>query len=75
MMSTPRKLKMALMMIAARTFMHRVVTQVAIAFGASVQPFTKMTPKVSNTVIAKSGFEKTCCTNRANETSTDDRFP
>ena len=39
MINTPRKLKMALMMIAARGGRQRVVTQVAMAFGASVQPF------------------------------------
>ena len=39
---------------------QRVVTQVAMALGASVQPFTKMTPSVSRTVMASIGFEKTC---------------
>ena len=59
MMKTPRKLKTALMMIAVFGGRQRVVTQVAIAFGASVHPFTKMTPNVRRTVIAKIGFEKT----------------
>ena len=60
MMNTPRKLKMALMMIAVLGGRQRVVTQVAMALGASVQPFTKMTPSVSRTVMASIGFEKTC---------------
>ena len=62
MMSTPRKLKMALMMMAGRTRMHRVVTQVAMALGASVQPLTKITPSVRATVMASTGEENTCCT-------------
>ncbi len=52
MMNTPRKLKTAAMMTAERTRMQRVVTQVAMALGASVQPLTKMTPSVSNVVTA-----------------------
>jgi len=60
MMKTPRKLKMALMMIAALGGRQRVVTQVAIALGASVQPLTKITPSVRATVIASIGLEKTC---------------
>ena len=69
MSSTPKKLKTALMMMAGRILMLRVVTAVAIALGASVQPLTKMTPKVSKTVTAKMGFETTCATNCASETS------
>ena len=53
---TPRKLNTALIMIAARTGIHLVATQVAIAFGASVQPFTKITPRVSRTVINSIGL-------------------
>ncbi|VWM23673.1 Uncharacterised protein [Collinsella intestinalis] len=60
MMKTPRKLKIALMMMAALGGRQRVVTHVAIAFGASVQPLTKMTPSVSKTVMASIGLEKTC---------------
>ena len=60
MMNTPRKLKMALMMMAVLGGRQRVVTQVAMALGASVQPFTKMTPSVSRTVMASIGLEKTC---------------
>ncbi|WP_241222884.1 hypothetical protein [Bifidobacterium samirii] len=51
---------MAAMMTADRTRMHRVVTQVAIALGASVHPLTKMTPSVSNVVTVNAGFESTC---------------
>lgn len=36
--------------------MDRVDTHVAIAFGASVQPFTKITPKVNTTMIKRIGF-------------------
>ena len=57
MTNTPRKLKMALMMMAERTFMQRVVTQVAIALGASVHPLTKITPRVRATVISRTGFD------------------
>ena len=57
--STPRKLNTALIQIAERTFIHRVAIHVAIAFGASVHPFTKITPRVSNTVIVKTGFDNT----------------
>ena len=55
MMSTPKKLKTAAITRADRTRMHRVVTQVAMALGASVQPFTKITPNVRSTVIARMG--------------------
>ena len=54
--NTPRKLNTALMIMAARTFMQRVVTQVAMALGASVQPLTKITPSVSATVMRRTGL-------------------
>ena len=54
--NTPRKLKKALIQMADRTGMHRVVTQVAMALGASVHPFTKITPRVSSMVIARTGL-------------------
>jgi hypothetical protein len=38
--------------------MDRVETQVAMAFGASVHPFTKITPKVRRVVTKKTGFVK-----------------
>jgi len=50
---TPRKLNTAARKIADDGLRDLVETQVAIAFGASVQPFTKMTPRVSITVIIK----------------------
>ena len=53
---TPRKLNSAAMRIAALGGIHLVTTQVAMALGASVQPFTRMTPKVSITAINSSGF-------------------
>ena len=53
---TPRKLKTAAMRIAAPGLMQRVTTQVAIAFGASVQPLTRMTPKVSTTAMKSRGL-------------------
>ena len=49
--------------------MHRVVTQVAMALGASVQPLTKMTPSVSNVVTVRAGLESTCWRKCASETS------
>ena len=56
MMSTPRKLNTALVRMAARTLMHRVAMQVAMALGASVQPFTSSTPRVRSTDRARAGF-------------------
>ena len=69
MTNTPRKLKIALIQIALRVLMQRVVMHVAIAFGASVQPLTKMTPSVSSTVISKTGLDVTLCRKLINETS------
>ena len=57
MTSTPRKLQPAAIKMAARGPMERVETQVAMALGASVQPLTKMTPKVRSTVRINMGFE------------------
>jgi hypothetical protein len=54
---TPKKLQMAAMMIAFRTPIDLVDTQVAIAFGASVQPFTSTTPRVKRTVMRSGIFE------------------
>jgi hypothetical protein len=45
-------------MMAGRGLMERVEIHVAIAFGASVQPFTITTPSVSRTVIISAGFVK-----------------
>jgi len=44
---TPRKLKIAAIIIAFFASIALVETQVAIAFGASVQPLTSITPSVS----------------------------
>ena len=60
MRKTPRKLKTAAIRIAALTGMHRVTTQVAIAFGASVHPLTRITPSVSRTAISSRGLDVTC---------------
>ena len=46
---TPRKLKTAAIKMALRALIARVETQVAMALGASVQPFTSTTPSVSAT--------------------------
>ena len=67
--NTPRKLNAALIRIAARTFIQRVVTQVAMAFGASVQPLTKITPSVSATVIRRTGLPPIWLRNEENDTS------
>src|SRR5699024_10591602 len=67
--STPRKLNTALIMMAVLTLRHLVAIHVAIAFGASVQPFTKITPSVSRTVTIRTGLEKTCSQKPENVTS------
>ena len=61
MMSTPRKLKTALVIMAFRAPRQRVVMQVAMALGASVQPLTKMTPRVRRTVTSMTGFVEIAC--------------
>lgn len=60
MTKTPRKLKNAAMRIAAFGPMALVETQVAMALGASVQPLTRITPRVSTTVTARTGLERSC---------------
>ena len=65
--STPRKLKMAAMMMASCARIQRVDTQVAIALGASVQPFTKITPNVNTTVMASIGLESICAIKSEND--------
>ena len=59
MTKTPRKLKTADIRIAGLASMHLVVTQVAIALGQSVQPLTKMTPRVRPTESIRRGFDMT----------------
>ena len=58
--STPRKLKTAAMIIAARGFNARVATQLAMALGASVHPLTRMTPSVKSTVTQSAGVVDNC---------------
>lgn len=54
---TPRKLKIAAMIIAFFGEIDLVDTQVAIALGASVQPLTNITPRINTTVISNVGFD------------------
>ena len=63
MVSTPKKLNTAAINMALRAPMDRVETQVAMAFGASVHPLTKITPKVKTTVIDSEGIVVSCVKN------------
>ena len=63
---TPKKLNTADIKTAARGGMARVATQVAMAFGASVQPLTKMTPSVKRTVANKTGLANSWSINQVN---------
>src|SRR5690606_22277701 len=65
---TPKKLKTAAMMIAGRGPIARVEIQVAIAFGASVQPLTRITPKVNTDVTKSAGADTSCSRNSSSET-------
>ena len=67
--STPKKLNAALRRMAGRGRMHRVVMQVAMALGASVQPLTKITPKVRSTVIKSTGLWAIALIKYENDTS------
>ena len=67
MTNTPIKLNTAAMIIALRTPIAFVDTHVAIAFGASVHPFTRITAKVSRTVTARTGLDVTCSKKAKNE--------
>ena len=69
MTKTPRKLNTALIQMAWRTSRQRVVTQVAMALGASVQPLTKMTPRVKTTVMIRMGLPASCPQNEVNDRS------
>ena len=64
---TPRKLKTAAIKMALRALIARVETQVAMALGASVQPFTSTTPSFSATVTARTGFAASCARNSLRE--------
>ena len=57
---TPKKLHTAAITIAFPTSIHLVETHVAIALGASVHPFTKITPSVSTTDIKSAGSALIC---------------
>jgi uncharacterized membrane protein len=59
--STPKKLKIVAIIIAFFGLIALVETQVAMALGASVQPFTKITPRVSITIAKNDGFDINCC--------------
>lgn len=65
---TPKKLKTAAMSIANLGEMERVEIQVAIALGASVQPFTNITPRVKRTVILNVGLAISWLIKSCNET-------
>ena len=56
MTSSPKKLQIAAMAMAGPAFMQRVETTVAMAFGASVAPFTTMTPMLSNVTATSMGL-------------------
>jgi hypothetical protein len=60
MISTPKKLKTAAIRIAEPGPIERVDTHVAMAFGASVQPFTKITPSVNRVMINSAGLDIVC---------------
>ena len=67
--NTPRKLKTAAIKIAALADIQRVTTQVAMALGASVQPFTMITPSVRMTATNRSGLSVICCQKYCKERS------
>jgi len=56
--NTPKKLKTAAIRIADLADIDRVDTHVAIAFGASVHPLTKITPNVSSVVTRSAKLEE-----------------
>jgi hypothetical protein len=64
---TPRKLNTAAIYTADCGPIALVETHVAIALGASVQPFTKITHKVNTTVISRAGLSINCFRNSAKE--------
>jgi intracellular sulfur oxidation DsrE/DsrF family protein len=59
--NTPRKLNTAANTIDFFADMDRVDTIVAIAFGASVQPLTKMTPIIKITTMKRAGISIRLC--------------
>jgi len=67
--NTPKKLNTVASNIAPRGLKDLVEMQVAIALGASVQPFTSMTDMVNRLVTKSAGIVNICCKNSTNETS------
>ena len=63
---TPRKLNTAAITMAFRALMALVETQVAIAFGASVQPLTRITPSVKTVDTISIGLWHICSQNSGN---------
>ena len=72
---TPRKSQSAAIRMAFLGEMDLVDTQVAMAFGASVQPLTITTPSVSSTVMASVGLEISCERKSASEIVIVSPFP
>jgi hypothetical protein len=65
--NTPKKLNMVAIITAARGVMERVDMHVAMAFGASVQPLTIITPIVSREVTSNVGIVNSSCKNSQSE--------
>ena len=63
--SSPRKLQTAAMTMAGFGFIALVDTTVAIAFGASVAPFTTMTPMLSRVTTTRTGLDASPAMNEA----------
>ena len=63
--SSPRKLQTAAMTMAGFGFIALVDTTVAIAFGASVAPFTTMTPMLSRVTTTRIGLDASPAMNEA----------
>jgi hypothetical protein len=62
--NNPTKLHMAAIKIACFGLIERVETAVAIAFGASVAPFTMITPMLSSVITAINGLLVSCDINK-----------
>ena len=69
--SKPRKLQTAAMTMANFGFMARVDTTVAIALGASVAPFTTMTPMFNRVTTTKIGLDASSAMNEAHSMVTN----
>ena len=64
----PMKLQMTLIMMAESMSMERVPTTSAMAFAASVAPFTKMVPRTRRITSARNGFDASSSKNCARVT-------